>query len=256
MGPMPRPLALHPHRLFPADPQGKCANPAGTVSVGCISVLSDTIDPAGVMTAGTFSGVDTRVEDRFDSMHTNFTQVTLNGTHDLSDKWSVDELVGYFESRFNNPQQTTLGWDQYNQTFSYNFDIRIPYLNFGSENVGSVSGISVPPGSTASWATPNVFLAENALDPKWSMRVSGTYRSAYLIRVPGQETGTDADGYDATFNLDASLQYNLTKRFRLTLEGVSLTDQYENEFDDTSRDLMYYYHNQGREILFGVRYQY
>jgi iron complex outermembrane recepter protein len=93
-------------------------------------------------------------------------------------------------------------------------------------------------------------------DPKWSVRVSGAYRSDYLIRVPGQETGTDADGYDATFNLDASLQYNLTKQFRLTLEGVNLTDQYENEFDDTSRDLVYYYHNQGREILFGVRYQY
>ena len=603
--------------------QGKCPNPAATVSIGCISVLAETIDPAGVMTAGAFSGVDTRVEDRFDSMHTNFTQVTLNGTHDLSDKWSIDELVGYSESRFNNPQQTTLGWDQYNQTVSYNFDSRIPYLNFGSENVGaagpwvltevrerpqsttndfrdvelnvhftpndtvnfaggvqfkqynfdttslrlvngetvtsknaysgllavplgsyaqtlnfgSVSGISVPPGSTASWATPNVFLAENALgiysnsslyalstagdlgdnvavrerdygtylqmnwdsrllgrelrgnlgvrvvrtnqwsrgyssrllpitanrdyndvlpelnlvwslrsdlllrfaasrdmsrpnltdvaastavtvsgtqfnvksgnpsidpflanaydlslewypapgtlvsvapfrkdvlsfsstetvntvfhgnpfgvpdslaiqacgatpgcgpdatwafsvpvnspggevdgvelnyqqplrflpgflhdlgvqmnythvtstvkyltgpntyvtgeltglskntagatlyyeDRKWSIRVSGAYRSAYLIRVPGQETGTDADGYDATFNLDASLQYNLTKQLRVTLEGVNLTDQYENEFDDTSRDLMYYYHNQGREILFGVRYQY
>jgi iron complex outermembrane recepter protein len=603
--------------------QGKCTNPVGTVSVGCISVLSDTIDGAGVMTAGTFSGVDTRVEDRFDSMHTNFTQITLNGNHDLNARWSLDELIGYSQSRYNNPQQTTLGWDQYNQTVSYDFSSRIPALNFGSENVGatgpwvltevrerpqsttndfrnvelnvhftpnetvnfvggvqykqynfdttslrlvngetvtstnaykglqavpigsyaqtvdfgSSSGISVPPGSTASWATPSVLLAENALgiysngslfavsdkgdlgnnvsvrerdygaylqmdwdthllerelrgnlgvrvvrtnqwsqgysstllpitasrdyndvlpalnlvwslrpdlllrfaasrdmsrpnltdvaastsvtvsgtqfnvksgnpsidpflanaydlslewypspgtlvsvapfrkdvlsfsssetintvfhgnpfgvpdslaiqacgstpgcgpdatwafsvpvnspggevngvelnyeqpfrflpgflrntgaqlnytyvtstvkylagantyvtgeleglskntagatlyyeDPKWSIRVSGAYRSAYLIRVPGQETGTDADGYDATFNLDASLQYNLTRQFRLTLEGVNLTDQYENEFDDTSRNLMYYYHNQGREILFGVRYQY
>lgn len=603
--------------------QGKCTKPGSTVSIGCINVLDETIDGAGVMTAGTFSGVDTRVEDRFDSMHTNFTQVTLNGNHDLSDKWSVDELIGYSRSLFNNPQQTTLGWDQYNQTVSYNFATRIPYLNFGSENVGasgpwlltevrerpqsvtnefkdvainihftpnqtvdfvggvqfkqynydttslrlvngesvtstnvykglqavpigsyaqtlnfgSVSGISVPSGSTATWATPSAFAAENALgiysnsslfalsdngdlgnnvsvrerdtgaylqmdwdshllgrelrgnlgvrvartsqaskgysstllpisasrdyndvlpalnlvwslrpdlllrfaasrdmsrpnltdvaastsvtvsgtqfnvksgnpnidpflanaydlslewypapgtlvsvapfrkdvlsfsstetintvfhgnpfgvpdslavlacgstpgcgpdatwgfsvpvnspggevngvelnyqqpfrflpgflrntgvqlnytyvtstvkyltgpttyvsnelqglskntagatlyyeDAKWSMRVSGAYRSAYLIRVPGQETGTDADGYDATFNLDASLQYNLTKQFRLTLEGVNLTDQYENEFDDTSRDLMYYHHNQGREILFGLRYQY
>jgi iron complex outermembrane recepter protein len=603
--------------------QGKCTNPATTVSVGCISVLADTIDGQGVMTGGTFSGVDTRVEDRFDSMHTNFNQVTLNGTHDLNDKWSVDELIGYSESRFANPVQTTLGWDQYNQTVSYDFSSRIPYLNFGSENVGasgpwvltevrerpqtttnkfknvevnvhftpnetvgflggvqfkqydfattslrlvngetvtsknayasllgvpissyaqtlnyaSNAGVSVPPGSTTTWATPSVALAQNALgiysnsslfavstagdlgnnvdvrerdygaylqmdwdthllarelrgnlgvrvvrtnqwsqgysstllpisanrsyndvlpafnlawslspdlilrfaysrdlsrpnltdvaastsvsvsgtqfnvktgnpsidpflanaydlslewypapgtlvsvapfykevlsfvssktintvfhgnpfgvpdslaiqacgstpgcgpdvtwafsvpvnspggnidgvelnyqqplrflpsflhnlgvqmnytyvtstvkyqtgtdtfvsgeltglskntagatlyyeDPRWSIRVSGAYRSAYLIRVPGQETGTDADGYDATFNLDASLQYNLTKQLRLTLEGTNLTDQYENEFDDTSRDLVYYYHHTGREILFGVRYQY
>jgi len=603
--------------------QGSCTNPATSTSIGCINVLSDTINGAGVMTAGTFSGVDTRVEDRFDSMHTNFNQVTLNGTHDLGDRWAVDELIGYSDSRFNNPQQTTLGWDQYDQTVSYNFASRIPYINWGSENVsatgpwvltevrerpqsttnqfrnvelnvhftpsdsvnfeggvqfkqynfdttslrlvngesvtstnaykglqsipigsyaqtlnfGSVSGVPVPPGSTTSWATPSVFLAESALgiysnsslfalstagdlgdnvqvqerdygtflqmnwdshlldrelrgnlgvrvvrtsqwslgystsllpvtasrdyndvlpalnlvwslrpdlllrfaysrdmsrpnltdvaastsvtvsgtsldvksgnpnidpflanaydlslewypalgtlvsvapfrkdvlsfsssetinttfegnpfgvpdslaikacgstpgcgpgsvwafsvpvnspggevdgvelnyqqplrflpgflrnmgvlmnytyvtstvkyqtgpttfvtgeltglskdtadatlyyeDSKWSIRASAAYRSAYLINVPGQEPGTNADGYDATVYVDASIQYNLTKQFRLSLEGTNLTNQYENEFDDTGRDLMYYYHQQGREILFGARYQY
>jgi len=40
--------------------------------------------------------------------------------------------------------------------------------------------------------------------------------------------GTDADGWNATFNLDASLQYNITRSFRVTLEGVNLTDQYES----------------------------
>jgi len=603
--------------------QGKCTNPANTVSIGCISVLAEDIDPAGVMTSGTFSGVDTRVEDRFDRMHTNFNQVTLNGNHDLSDKWSLNELIGYSESQFTNPVQTTLGWDQYNQTVSYDFSSRIPYLNFGSENVGATgpwvltevrerpqsttnkfknvelnvrfapnetvdftggvqfkqydfettsfrlvngetvtssnaykalqavpigsyaqtldyahnAGVNVPAGSTTTWATPDVFLAENALgiysnsslfalstagdlgdnvdvrerdygtylqmnwdthllsrelrgnlgvrvvrtnqfsqgysstllpitanrtydnvlpalnlawslrpdlllrfaysrdisrpnltdvaastavtvsgtqfnvktgnpsidpflansydvalewypapgtlvsvapfrkdvlsfsstqtintvfhgnpfgvpdslavqacgatpgcgpdatwafsvpvnspggtvngvelnyqqpfrflpgflgnfgvqmnytyvtstveyqtspttfvtgeltglskhtanatlyyeDLSWSIRVSGAYRSRYLIRVPGQETGTDADGYDATFNLDASVQYNLTKHFRILLEGTNLTDQYENEFNDTQRDLVYYYHHTGREILFGARYEY
>jgi TonB-dependent receptor len=602
--------------------QGNCTSATST-SIGCINVLSEDIDPAGVMTSGTFSGVDTRVEDRFDSMHTNFNQVTLNGNHDLSDRWSVDELIGYSDSRFNNPQQTTLGWDQYDQTVSYNFDSRIPYLNFGSENVGatgpwvltevrerpqsttnefrnvelnahftpndsvnfeggvqfkqynfittslrlvngesvtptnaygslqavpigsyaqtlnfgSISGVPVPAGSTVSWATPNVFAAENALgiysnsslfalstqgdlgdnvqvrerdtgaylqmnwdshlldrelrgnlgvrvvrtgqwsqgysssllpitanrdyddvlpafnlawslrpdlllrfaysrdlsrpnltdvaastsvtvsgtsfdvksgnpnidpflanaydlslewypapgtlvsvapfrkdvlsfsssetinttfhgnpfgvpdslavlacgstpgcgpsavwafsvpvnspggevdgvelnyqqplrflpsflhnlgvlmnytyvtstvkyqtgpntfvtneltglskdtadltlyyeDAKWSVRASGAYRSRYLINVPGQNVGTDADGYDGTLYVDASIQYNLTKQFKLTLEGTNLTNQYENEFDDTTRNLVYYYHQQGRQILFGVRYEY
>jgi hypothetical protein len=39
------------------------------------------------------------------------------------------------------------------------------------------------------------------------------------------------------------------------VEGVNLTDQYENEFNDTARDLVYYYHHTGRQILLGVRYQ-
>jgi TonB-dependent receptor len=93
-------------------------------------------------------------------------------------------------------------------------------------------------------------------DDRWSARVSLAYRSRYLTRVPGQEVGTDADGFDETLNLDASVQYTLNKHFKLTLEGVNLTDQFENEFDDTGRDLSYYYHETGREILFGARYQY
>jgi iron complex outermembrane receptor protein len=101
--------------------QGSCTNPATTVSIGCISVLSDTINSQGVMNSGTFSGVDTRVEDRVDSLHTNFSQVTLAGQHSLGGRWSADELLGYADSRFANPVQTTLGWDQYNQTVSYNF---------------------------------------------------------------------------------------------------------------------------------------
>ena len=605
--------------------QGNCTNPATQGGIGCINVLSETLNSQGVMTAGTFSGVDTRVEDRYDSLHTDFNQITLNGQHTLDSRWSVDELLGYSDSRFANPVQTTLGWDQYNQTVSYNFgnNQRIPYLNWGSENVsltgpwvltevrerpqttinkfktaafnvhfkatdnvafssgvqfkeydfavtslrlvngesvtatnvyaplravpissygqvlnyGSNAGVTIPAGSTTTWATPSVFLAEQALgiysnsslfalspkgdlgdnvdvtekdyggylqmnfnghllerdlrgnigvravdthqsslgysssllpisasrsydnvlpalnlvwsatdtfltrfaasrdlsrpnltdvaastsvtvsgtqfgvktgnpnilpflanaydlsfewypatgtlvsvapfrkdvlrftstrtintvfnnnpfgvpsslaiaacgstpgcspnatwgfsvpvnspggtlngvelnyqqpfrflpgflgntgvlmnytyveskvrystgtntyvtnelaglskdtagavlyyeDPKWSFRVSGAYRSRYLTQVPGQEVGTSADGFDATFNLDASLQYNINSHFRLSLEGVNLTDQYENEFNDTARNLVYYYHHTGREVLFGARYQY
>ena len=604
--------------------QGTCTDPNSQTSIGCISVLSDNINGQGVMTAGTFGGVDTRVEDRYDSLHTNFNQTTLTAQHTLSDRWSIDELIGYSQSRFANPVQTTLGWDQYNQTVGYDFSSsRIPYLNFGSETVGATgpwvltgvrerpqtttnkfknaelnvhfeasdsiglqagvqakeydfvatserlvngesvaatgayaalravpissyaqvlnysgnAGVNVPAGSTTTWATPSVALAQSALglysnsklfavsiqsdlpnnvsvrerdygeylqlsfnthlfshelrgnlgvrnvsthqisqgysntlqpvtanhtynnvlpalnlvwslsddflmrfgasrdisrpnltdvaastnvsvsgtqfnvktgnpniqpflsnaydlafewypargtlvslapfhkdvvrlvssqvvntvfegnpfgvpdalaikacgtipgcsaaatwafsvpvnspggpvngvelnyqqpftflpgvlrnlgmllnytyveskikyttgpstfvtnqllglskdtagltlyyeDTKWSVRVSGAYRSRYLTQIPGQETGTDADGFDATFNLDASAQYNVTSHFRITLEGVNLTDQFENEFDDTSRNLPYYYHHTGRQILLGARYQY
>jgi iron complex outermembrane receptor protein len=602
--------------------QGTCPKAATSSSIGCISVLADNINSQGVMTSGTFSGVDTRVEDRYDSLHTNFNQVTLTGEHLLDRRWSIDELIGYSDSRFANPVQTTLGWDQFNQTVSYNFASRIPYLNFGAENVGATgpwvltevrerpqtttnkfknaelnvhfkandsvsllggvqykeydfqatslrlvngesvaatgvyaslrgvpiasyaqtlnylngAGVTVPAGSTTTWATPSVSLAQSALgiysntnlfalstkgdlgdnvdvrerdyggylqlnfnsqllahdfrgnlgvrmvgtnqwsqgysstllpitasrtydnvlpalnlvwslrddflarfaysrdlsrpnltdvaattavtvsgtqfnvktgnpniepflanaydlsfewypaqgtlvsvapfrkdvlrftstqtvntvfngnpfgvpnslavaacgstpgcspnatwafsvpvnspggvvngvelnyqqplrflpgllrntgvllnytyveskvkyltgpntyvtneltglskdtagavlyyeDPKWSVRVSGAYRSRYLSMVPGQEVGTSADGYDATFNLDASLQYNITSHFRVSVEGVNLTDQYENEFNDTTRNLVYYYHHTGRQILLGVRYQ-
>ena len=603
--------------------QGSCTKPASQTSVGCINVLAENIDSQGVMRSGTFSGVDTRVEDRYDSLHTNFNQATLAGQNTLSDRWSLDEMLGYSQSRFANPVQTTLGWDQYNQRVSYDFSGKVPYLNFGAENVGadgpwlltevrerpqtttnkfknaelnahfkasdsirlssgvqykeydfnatslrlvngetvtatnayaalqkvpiasyaqvlnylSAAGVNPPSGSTTTWATPSVALAQNALgiysnstlfavstagdlgnnvqvkekdlggylqmdfqsqllsrelrgnlgvrvvktdqsslgysstlvpisadhtydnvlpalnviwsltdhflarfaysrdlsrpnltdvaastsvsvsgtqfnvktgnpnlqpfltnaydlsfewypaqgtlvavapfrkdilrsvvsqvtntvfdgnpfgvpnslaiaacgstpgcspsatwafsapvntpggelngvefnyqqplrflpgllsnlgvlmnytyvsssvryatsattfvsnellglskdtagmtvyyeDPKWSIRVSGAYRSRYLTQVPGQEVGTDADGWNSTFNLDASLQYNITSHFRVTLEGVNLTDQFESQFNDTSRNLVTYYHHTGRQVLAGVRYQY
>jgi TonB-dependent receptor len=612
--------------------QAKCANPSTTVSVGCINILSDTINSQGVMTAATMSGVDTRVEDRFDELHTTFDQLTYTAQHRVTSKLSFDELVGASTSNFANPIQTTLGWDQYNQSVSYNFANRTPQLNFGTENVGatgpwlltevrerpqttlnrfvtaqvnghykafdwltlhagfnykeyafdttsyrlvngetvsatnaykslqaiplsqyaqtvnfgSVSGVPVPGGSTTTWATPNVNeaasvmglytnplfalsttgdLADNATvdekdfggyvqadfkfdvwsrplrgnlgfrgvetnqsslgysyinsvlgqvtaarsygnglpsfniayefrddalvrfaasrdmsrpnltdlvgstsvsvsgtqynvktgnpnlnpflanaydlafewypqrgallsvalfhkdiinqvvttsttqvfhgnsyglpdsaavgactsagvanptacptynwsfsspmnspggpvngveinyqqpltflpwilrhtglllnytgvdsrveyptglktgpayiynqllglsrtsanatfyyeDSKWSARVTAAYRSKYLSRVPGQEVGTNADGVDATFNLDTSIQYTMSQHIKLTLEGINLTNQYENWFNDTSKDLPTYYHQTGREILIGVRYQY
>lgn len=603
--------------------QGACTKPASQTSVACINVLGEDIDDQGVMRSGSFSGVDTRVEDRYDSLHTNFNQATLAGTNTLSERWSLDEMVGYSQSRFANPVQTTLGWDQYNQTVSYDFSGKVPALNFGAENVGangpwlltevrerpqtttnkfknaelnahfkasdsirlsggvqykeydfdatslrlvngetvtatnayaalqkvpissyaqvlnylSAAGVNPPSGSTTTWATPSVALAQSALgiysnstlfalstagdlgdnvqvkekdlggylqmdfetqllsrelrgnfgvrvvktdqgslgysstllpisadhtydnvlpalnviwsltdhllarfafsrdlsrpnltdvaastsvtvsgtqfnvktgnpnlspfltnaydlsfewypsqgtvvavapfrkdiltsvvsqvtntvfdgnsfgvpnslaiaacgstpgcspsatwafsapvntpggelngvefnyqqplrflpgllsnlgvlmnytyvsssvrystgattfvtnellglskdtagmtvyyeDPRWSIRVSGAYRSRYLTQVPGQEVGTDADGWNSTFNLDASLQYNVTSHFRVTLEGVNLTDQFESQFNDTSRDLVTYYHHTGRQILAGVRYQY
>ena len=57
-------------------------------------------------------------------------------------------------------------------------------------------------------------------DPKWSIRVSGAYRSRCLTQVRA-EVGTSADGFDATFDLDASLQYNITSHFRVSLEGIA-----------------------------------
>jgi iron complex outermembrane receptor protein len=606
---------------------GKCSSPTTCTSIANIAVVSDTINSQGVMTGGTFNGVDVRVENRIDYLHTNFDQLTLRGEHEINDKFSVDEMIGTSQSDFENPTQTTIGFDQYNvQNFSYNYaNGRIPYLNFGSANVGvggpwvltevrerpqsaindyrtaqfnahykwsddlrfeaginykeydfqttsmrlvngetvtssniyknlqaiatstysssvnlAGAGLSIPGGSTTSWITPDTGLAPSVLglnsnaalfalsttgdlgnnasdrerdlggfiqadfsadvlgrplhgnlgvrdvstkqhsqgyefvggvlsavaadhtysnvlpalnldwdpfdkfkirlgvakvmarpdltslvgsttlsvsgsnytvktgnpnlkpflanaydlafewypqngaiyslavfrkdvatfvttstvnipftgnpfgipdsaaiaacgstpgcspsatwafstpantaggyvegielnvqqpftflpgplrhtgvlanltlvdskvsypaaggifvtnqllglskvsanatlyyeDDRWSARVSGAYRSKYLTRVPGQEVGTDADGFDPTFNLDASVQYTVTPHIKLTLEGVNLTDQYENEFNDTGKDLSYYYHHTGREVLFGVRVTY
>jgi TonB-dependent receptor len=91
-------------------------------------------------------------------------------------------------------------------------------------------------------------------DGRITARVSGAYRDAYLSRVPGAEAGTDADGYNETFNVDASLQYTINDHLKLSLEGVNLTDEYQDQFNDITANRMTVYHHTGREVLLGVRY--
>jgi len=89
-------------------------------------------------------------------------------------------------------------------------------------------------------------------DEKLSARISVAYRSKYLTQVPGREVGTDVDGTDGTINVDASIQYTVNKYLKLVVQGINLTNQPENLYDD-SRDLMNTYHYTGREFIFGVR---
>lgn len=93
-------------------------------------------------------------------------------------------------------------------------------------------------------------------DTRWSARVSASYRDSYLTRVPGSEAGTDADGTAETLNVDASIQYTLNDHFKLTLEGVNLTDQYQDQFNDSVAERSSFYHHTGREYILGARYSY
>src|SRR5579862_4409019 len=72
-------------------------------------------------------------------MHTNFDQVTLHSVDHWGNRFWTDALLGVNFSRFANPIQTTVGWDQYNvQGFSYAFTGNsLPVLNFGTANVNS-----------------------------------------------------------------------------------------------------------------------
>jgi TonB-dependent receptor len=94
-------------------------------------------------------------------------------------------------------------------------------------------------------------------DARWSARVSAAYRDRYYTKVPGAETasGTAYDGTNSTLNIDASLQYTVNRNFKLTLEGVNLTDEYQYQFNG-AENMTTTYHHTGREVLLGVRYNF
>ena len=92
-------------------------------------------------------------------------------------------------------------------------------------------------------------------DGKFSARVSGSYRDDYLQRVPGQN-GNDVEGKRNTFNIDFSTSYDFTDNLSFTVEGINLTDEFNDQFVDSVGDRPSVYHHAGRQFYAGFRYKF
>ncbi len=114
--------------------------------------------------------------------------------------------------------------------------------------------------ATTSVRKPLIGLSEHSANatlyyetPVYGGRVSGNYRSRYLTAVPGAN-GNDIAGVNAATYVDASLFWNVTPQLTVTLEGVNLTNQAEDQFVDSS-DRVSSYAKSGRQLLAGVRWR-
>jgi TonB-dependent receptor len=110
-------------------------------------------------------------------------------------------------------------------------------------------------------------------DKQFSVRLSAAYRDRYLTRVPGSNTGVpvtnsvipaqntpqefvqDAEGTNETLNVDFSASYTLNQHLSFSLEGLNLTDQFNDQFIDTKSNRVVVYTHTGREYFAGVRYK-
>lgn len=57
---------------------------------------------------GAISNADAQVENRYDELSTDFTQVTLSASHDFSERFRLNLLLGNSSSEFSNPVQNTI----------------------------------------------------------------------------------------------------------------------------------------------------
>ena len=89
-------------------------------------------------------------------------------------------------------------------------------------------------------------------DGRFTARVSGAYRATFLQRVPGQNNN-DVEGKNSSLNVDASLSYRITDKVQVTLEGVNLTNEKNDQFISRARNSSVVYTVSGREVLAGVR---
>ncbi|MFP1132263.1 TonB-dependent receptor [Asticcacaulis sp. W401b] len=89
---------------------------------------------------------------------------------------------------------------------------------------------------------------------KFSVRGSVAYREGYLTAVPSNDGNTVA-GTNETTNFDMQASYNLTPKLKLSLEGINLTDEFNDQYVDATNRLNVRSHT-GRQFFLSARYSF
>jgi TonB-dependent receptor len=89
----------------------------------------------------------------------------------------------------------------------------------------------------------------------FSARVSAAYRSEYVTTIPGRD-GNDVEGTLETLNIDFSTSYNFNDHLSVSLEGLNLTDEVQDQRVDSVGRRLSFYHHQGRQYYIGARFKY
>ncbi|MFK4058884.1 TonB-dependent receptor [Brevundimonas sp. NPDC046655] len=87
---------------------------------------------------------------------------------------------------------------------------------------------------------------------KFSIRGSVAYRDGYLTAVPGND-GNSVHGTNETMNFDMQASYNISDKLKVSIEGINLTDEFNDQYVDASNRLNVYSHT-GRQFFVGLRY--
>ncbi|WP_269514529.1 TonB-dependent receptor [Brevundimonas subvibrioides] len=87
---------------------------------------------------------------------------------------------------------------------------------------------------------------------RFAIRGSAAYRQGYLTQVPGND-GNTVHGTNETLNFDAQASYNITDALKVSIEGINLTDEFNDQYVDASNRLNVYSHT-GRQVFAGLRY--
>jgi TonB-dependent receptor len=155
-----------------------------------------------------------------------------------------------FELNVQQPFTFLPGWlSHFGMIANYTYvDSKIEYLT------------STTPGAPTVNATL-VGLSKNAANltlyyetPKWSVRGSLAYRDGYLTQVPGSD-GNTIQGTNETLNVDMQASWNIRDNLKLSVEGVNLTDEFNDQYVGDSNRLNVYTHS-GRQFIVGLRYNF
>ena len=168
-----------------------------------------------------------------------------------------------FTQPLNTPGGDLKGYEiNYQQPFSFlsgfwsSFGVQLNYTYVDSEiQYLSSSGAPAAVG-------PMVGQSKNAYnatlyydDGKFSARTSAAYRDDYLTTLPGRD-GNNVEGTKETLTVDASFSYNVTDQLQFSIEGLNLTDEWNDQWVDSIGDRSSVYTHTGRQYMIGVRYKF
>src|SRR5262245_43983179 len=110
----------------------------GAQAMNNVDVVDAVIDWTTTLVYGVFNEVDIRSEARHDELRTDFTHITLDGSHEFSETLRLHALVGYSKADHDNPIQTTLLFDRADvdgYSFDYRGNSRLPVITYGNVDV-------------------------------------------------------------------------------------------------------------------------
>lgn len=87
----------------------------------------------------------------------------------------------------------------------------------------------------------------------WGARVSAAHRDDYLTQVETSSDDQDEAGFHGTTYYDFSAFYNINEKLKVSLEGINLSDEREEQYSD-SDDRLYNTTLSGRTVYLGVTY--
>ncbi|BBO26208.1 TonB-dependent receptor [Alteromonas sp. I4] len=87
----------------------------------------------------------------------------------------------------------------------------------------------------------------------WGARVSAAHRDEYLTQVETSSSDQDEAGFHGTTYWDFSAFYNINEKLKVSLEGINLSDEREEQYSDSDNRL-YNTTLSGRTFYLGVTY--
>lgn len=177
----------------------------GATAMNAVDVVDAVIDSTNTMVYGVFNDVDIRSEARFDELETDFTHITLDGTHSFSDTVRMHGLVGYSKADHDNPVQTTLLFDRADvdgYSFDFRGNSRLPVITYGNVDVTNPSTWTLsqirlrPQSSVNEFKTGSFEVAWDAMDAL-TLKAGPQYKKFEFETKSMQRTGGEGPPFPA-----------------------------------------------------------